>query len=108
MSDFVCFQNNQRTSCDDICNNNDNNIFIVVFFFIVAISLLIRVIFEKSRQTSNNLNRINTNNDNVDQQTQCNIEYGMRTLTINPDNSFYFLSDIHENEPDIHENENAF
>lgn len=102
MSKLVCFSDNERISCDDVCPSNDYIIFLISFFllifFIMLATLFSKYIyrcgqFSSFMSSNNNINRLNVNG--INKEIQCNIDC-VRTLTINPDNSISILTDIDE------------
>lgn len=95
MSDTVCFQNNERIHCADVCSKNDFVVVILVCFSLVFMSLLYAVCTKKAFSFWKQYSSATCTN-HVNQEIQCNIDCGMRTLTINPDNSVFLISDVDE------------
>lgn len=99
MTKLVCFSDNERISCDDVCPDNDYIFFLISFFLLISLTMLGTLCSKKIYTCYqyifmyNNTNRLNVNG--INQETQCNIDC-VRTLTINPDNSISILTDIDE------------
>ena len=103
MPKLICFSDNERISCDDVCPDNDYIFFLIIFFLLISLIMLatlcsknIYTCYQYCYLMYNNNNNNNINGSNgINQATQCNIDC-VRTLTINPDNSISILTDIDE------------
>lgn len=104
-SKIVCFQRNERVSCDEVCPNDGYLIILLAFFTLV---LTIFTLFSKrfvlcflacfykcfpSRQLQT-VNQCLFKSEPVDKQIQCDIDYGLQTVTIHPDNSICILTEF--------------
>lgn len=96
MDNFKCFQNDEPLPCEDICDDNIKiyyyqfGLIIIVIFFFVLIRPFVDYVLRKCfKRNNNNTIEIISNN----QETQCDIDFGMQRIVINPDRSFN-LSEI--------------
>jgi hypothetical protein len=106
MSELVCFHRNEKISCDDICPNDGYFVMLLAFFMLIALILIIALLSKQITScfyycfSSPQFQRVNRylNTDPVDKQIQCDVDCGLQTVTIHPDNSICILSEFDHDE----------
>lgn len=106
MSELVCFHRNERVSCDDICPKDGYFVMLLAFFMLIALILIFALLSKQITSCfyycfpSLQFRTVNQylNTDPVDKQIQCDIDYGLKTVTIHPDNSICILSEFDHDE----------